>query len=218
MYDGAVEARKQAEERLQLLKQGTAMVNDRVVDFIVRAPVDGHVLEIKLREGAPVVPSSSYGQGTVFMTLADMTQLLFRGTANEMDAGKLHEGMKANIKVGALLDTFLTGKVTELGLKGQERNNAMVFDVIIQLTIPPQLTLRSGYSAVADIEIGRCDQVLILPERVIEFSGEKTFVMVLDQQGKSNRRQIETGLSDGLMIEVKKGLSLGDEVLERQNP
>lgn len=215
MHEGAVLNRKQAEEQLELLRQGTAKVDNRVVDFLVRAPVAGHVLEIKQREGSPVVPSSSYGFGTVFMTLADMSHMLFRGTIDEIDVGRLCEGMSAQIRVGALPGIVVRGQLTEIALKGQERNNAMVFDVLIDLQNPPKTILRSGYSAVAEIEVDQRTNVLTLPERVVEFRDGHMFVQVADGRGVTRPKEIATGLSDGLTVEITRGLAEGDEVLER---
>lgn len=214
MHENAVLSRKQAEERLELLKSGKTIVNNRIVDFIVRAPVAGTVLEIKQREGTPVVPASTYGFGTVFITLADMNQLLFRGTVDEIDVGRLSEGMPARIRIGALPETQVSGKITEIALKGLERNNAMVFDVLIQLDAPTKTVLRSGYSAVADVEIERRTDVPSLPERLVEFRGGKSFVLAPDDHGGSTRKEVVTGLSDGLIVEIVSGLSEGEEVLE----
>ncbi len=215
MYDGAALGREQAKENLDLLRQGTIVVSNRLVDFIVRAPVAGHVLEIKQREGSPVTPASTYGFGTVFMTLADMSTLLFRGTVDEIDTGRLSEGMTAHLKIGALPGTSLTGKVAEIALKGSEKNNAMVFDVLINLEIPPQMILRSGYSAVAEIEVDRRVAVLTLPERLVEFRAGKAWVLVPDSHGRSSPKEIITGLSDGFTVEILSGLAEGEAVLER---
>lgn len=215
MKENAQLNRQQAEERLELLKKGTAKINNRIVDFIVRAPLAGHVLEIKQREGTPVVPASSYGLGTVFMTLADMSRLLFRGTADEIDVGRMREGMSAQIRIGALPGAEVRGQLVEIALKGQERNNAMVFDVLISLEATPVAFLRSGYSAVAEIEIDRRHNVLTLPERVIEFRGSQAFVQVSNGRGEILTKEIETGLSDGFTVEIVGGLAEGDEVLER---
>ena len=214
MHENAVLGRREAEERLELLKTGVAKVDNRVVDYMVRAPVAGHVLEIKQREGTPVVPASSYGFGTVFMTLADMSQMLFRGTVDEIDVGRLSEGMAAQIKVGALPGTVVTGKIVEIALKGMQTNNAMVFEVLIQLEKPPKTILRSGYSAVADVEIERRADVLTLPERLVEFREGKGYVLVPSGRGGSGKKEVETGLSDGLTVEIRRGLEEGAEVLE----
>lgn len=215
MYEGASLARQQAEEQMELLKTGSAEIEGRKLDFILRAPTAGHVLDIPNWEGSPVVPSSSYGSGTIIAVLADMDRMVFRGTVDEIDVGKLEEGLTANLRVGALPGVTVAGKVAAIDLKAMERNNAVVFGIRIDVTPPEEVKLRSGYSAVADIEIERRDDVLVLPERVVEFRAGKAYVEVLDGRGRRTEKEIETGLGDGMTVEVVSGLSEGDEVLER---
>ena len=215
MHENAVLARTTAEEQLKLLKEGTATVENRELDFIVRAPVSGNVLDIRQREGSPVVPSSSYGSGTVFMTLADMNRLIFRGTVDEIDVGRLEEGKTAQIAVGALPGTNITGKLVEIALKGFEQNNAVSFPVRIEVDVPAGVVMRSGYSAVARVEIDRRDDVLTLPERVVRFHEGEAFVQLPATSGARQEHEIQTGLSDGLTVEVVAGLTEGQEVLER---
>lgn len=215
MHEGSLLAKSQAEDSLRLLRDGEALVDDRKIDFIVRAPAAGEVIEIGLREGSPVVPASTYGKGSVFVTLADMKRLVFRGTVDEIDVGKLREGMAGRIRLGALPGAKVEGTVREISLKATERNNAVVFDVLLDVKAPEGLTIRSGYSAIAEIEVDRREAALVLPERVVDFRGAKAYVQVPDGRGGRMEREIETGLSDGLTVEVVRGLEEGNEVLEK---
>jgi HlyD family secretion protein len=215
MHEGSVIARTQAEENLRLLREGEAKVGDRKIDYLVRAPAAGNVIEVGLREGSPVTPGSAYGKGSVLVTIADMKRLVFRGTVDEIDVGKLREGMAARIRLGALPGAGIEGKVREIALKATERNNAVVFDVLLDVKAPEGIAIRSGYSAVAEIEVDRREGALVLPERVIDFDGGKATVQVPDGRGGRVARSIETGLSDGLTVEVLDGLDEGSEVLER---
>ena len=75
--------------------------------------------------------------------------------------------------------------------------------------------IRSGYSANAEIVLERAQKTLALPESTVEFSGDSTFVYVLTDsvpQQKFKRRQIEVGMSDGIKIAVKSGLTAKDKV------
>ncbi len=209
-------SRRQVEERLELLKTGQTTADGQSIDYNVLAPVDGHVLEIVTREGAPVVASSSYGSGTVLMILADLDRSLFVGTVDEIDVGRLSTNMTARISIGALPGSELTGKVTEIGLKSKQQNNASVFDVRIALDKTDALTLRSGYSATAEIVIASSTQVLVLPERVIRFEGDETTVMKLTETGSLERTPVTLGLSDGLQVEILSGVTEGDAVAEQQ--
>ena len=207
--------KQKLEEQLELLRQGRTEAAGRTIDYSVLAPVDGHVIEIVSREGAPVVSSSSYGSGTVLVVLADLDKMLFLGTVDEIDVGRLKEGMNARIRIGALPNRQMHGKVVEIALKSRLVNNASVFDVRIALEMDDEIPLRSGYSAVAEIELDRHEDVLVIPERFVRFQGEEAFVLVPGVGAEAREVPVELGLSDGLTVEIVAGLAEGDEVLER---
>ena len=204
-----------AAERLTLLRQGKAEIGGKVIDYVVRAPIEGHVIQLDAELGEPVVPASSYGSGTELLILADLDQPVFRGTVNEIDVGRLREGMRAELDIGALPGAVVGGELVEVSLRSRSLNNATVFDVKLSVTPPEELVLRSGYSAVARIELARAEDVLVLPERVVDYRGAKAFVLVSDGRGGTTEREISAGLSDGLTVEILEGLNEGDEVLER---
>jgi len=215
-YEQARLGRIRAEEQLDLIEEGKVIMDDEVIDSVVNSSIDGYILERRVNVGDPVDSLGSRNGGTVLCVLADMDTLVFRGTVDEIDVGHLKEGMEARIQVGALPEYLLKGTLDEISLKAQQRNNATVFEVRLSLDRPEDIVLRAGYSAIANILIQKKDDVLLLPERVIERRNAEAFVRVLKEPaGGSETRQIETGLSDGLMTEIVSGLDQGQRVLER---
>ena len=95
----------------------------------MRAPVSGFILEKVVEIGDPVVPlTSSFQEGTVLMTMADMGDLsrIFRGTVDEIDVGRLSEGMAASIQVGALPKATVNGRLEKIWLKAQQEEGSHV--------------------------------------------------------------------------------------------
>lgn len=213
MQRAAERGRRSAEETLRLLREGKVEIDGRVVDFVVRAPVTGHVLQI-VRQGDPVTPASSFGIGTVIAVLGDLDQPVFRGTVDEIDIGRLQLAMPAVVTLGALPGVTLSGTVRELGLRARRQDNAALFDVRIALEPVPGLLLRAGYSAVATVEVARADDVLVLPERCIHHRDGAAFVTVRHRDGSTAERKITLGIGDGLRIAVTDGLQDGELVLE----
>ena len=80
------------------------------------------------------------------------------------------------------------------------------------MTVPADVTIRSGYSANAEIVLQEAHEVLTIPESAIQYEGEKTYVFVKEADGSYARRDVETGLSDGVTIEIRSGLSPEDIV------
>jgi HlyD family secretion protein len=205
-----------ARERLALLEQGKVVVAGQAdIETVVKSPITGFILEKTVDIGDPVVPLTSFQEGTVLMTMAEMDELIFRGTVDEIDVGRLEEGMPATIKIGALPDARVDGVVEKISLKGQEQDNATVFPVEIAVLPAEGVTLRAGYSANADVIIEKREDVLVIPERLITYAADTARVTVGAGGEATEERIIATGLSDGIDIEVVEGLDEGEVVFEK---
>ena len=219
-----------AEERLELLRSGRISKTSEIAT-VIRAPIAGFVLDKNVEIGDPVVPLTSFQEGTVLMTMADMDDLIFRGTVDEIDVGKLVEGMPVAISVGALPGADVQGNLSRIWLKARKEENSTVFPVEVDLSAAFATTsggvteeggmsletavLRAGYSANAEIVVARRDSVLTLPERVITFDNGHATVEILRPDNVKERVEIETGLSDAINIEIIAGLREGDRVAEK---
>jgi len=207
---------KLSQERLSLIERGKTNVAGRRIESIIKSPITGSVLERKINVGDPVVPLTSYQAGTELFTLANMNELVFKGTVDEIDVGKLKEGMPALLKIGALPNDTIQGVLYKISPKARREENATLFDVEIKITQKGSSLLRAGYSANADIIIKKKEDILVIPERLVEFVEDTAFVQLKDpSSGKIERRRIKTGLSDGLNIEVTEGLKEGDLLVEK---
>ncbi|NNG15415.1 MAG: efflux RND transporter periplasmic adaptor subunit [Gemmatimonadales bacterium] len=205
---------KLARERLALLEEGRVETSDQSVEAVVTSPITGFILEKNVEIGDPVVPLNPYQEGTVLMTMAEMSALIFRGTVDEIDVGKLREGMPVEIKVGALPGTQVTGVLSKISLKARTEDNATVFPIEIELDESNEVVLRAGYSANADVIIDRRLSVLTIPERLVTFSADTARVTVQLGDGSREERVIQTGLSDAINIEILAGLEEGEQVVE----
>jgi HlyD family secretion protein len=205
---------KIAMERLELLEKGRIHMTNREIDSIVRSPISGIVLSQSVFQGDPVVPLTQYQPGTELCSLADMASLLFKGTVDEIDVGKITTGMDAEITIGALPDVRIAGKVARIFPKAKKEGNATLFDTEISIDKTGGQTLRAGFSATASIRIRERKQVLLLPERLVIFENGKRFVEIPQNQ-QTKKVEIQTGLSDGLNIEILSGLKEGEKIVER---
>lgn len=204
-----------SEERLSLIENGIAGTAENTVESNVKAPISGTILEKFVNVGDPVVPLTSYQAGTPIFTLADMSELIFRGTIDEIDVGKVKVGMPAEIKVGALPGKTVPGTVSRISPKARKEENATMFDIEINLTAPDSVELRAGYSANADIIIRRAEDALQIPERLLLFEGDSIFVEVQTDAGMVEKRPVTLGLSDGVNAEITEGIAESTLVVER---
>jgi HlyD family secretion protein len=204
-----------AEERLALIEKGRTKIADRQIDTVIKAPVDGTVLERRVNEGDPVVPLTSYQEGTELLLMAEMSDLIFKGTVDEIDVGKLQEGMPAELQIGAIPDQKIAGRLSRISPKAKQKENATLFDVEIEITEKGEKVIRAGYSANANLVIRKVENVLYIPERLVEFRDDKTFVEIETAPGVYEKKPVRLGLSDGLNVEVVEGLGQGAPVVER---
>lgn len=216
-YDEALLRFEMARENFELISRGTIQMGDESIDNVIRSPVDGTVLEFLVNVGDPIVPLTTYQAGTPMMTVADMRTLLFKGTVDEIDVGKLQEGIPAEITIGALPEEALSGEVTLIAPKAKIVNNMTLFDIEITLSTTNVPALRAGYSATARIEIARAEDVLLLPERVVSYSNDVAFVRLPQPGGRggTERRIVRTGVSDGMMTEIRDGIAENEMVVDR---
>jgi HlyD family secretion protein len=210
---------EQSKDKLALLKEGRIQRRTGAsVDSVIRASAAGTVLERKVNPGDPVVPLTTFQEGTVLMSLADMKTLEFKGTVDEIDVGKLAEGLPVRIQIGALPGSAVPGSLTRIAPKAREKEGATVFDVEVAIdTAASPVVLRAGYSANADVIVQEKSDVLLVPERVVTLDGGKAFVEVPGPTPESEpeKKEIQVGLSDGLNLEVVAGLAEGDKVVQR---
>ncbi len=204
-----------AKERLALLESGKVSIGNTQIESIIKAPISGYVLSKAVEAGDPVTPMTTYQEGTVLMKMANMDRLLFKGTVDEIDVGKLKEGMPTELKVGALPNDTIRGTLRKISLKAEMKENATVFPIEILIPASSNSTLRAGYSANANIIIQKKENVLMIPERVVTFRNDSSIVQCALAAGRSDQRAIKTGLSDAINVEVVSGLKEGDEVFEK---
>lgn len=217
IFDDKMLRFKLAEEDFDLISKGKIDVYGKAIDNIIKSPIDGVVLELLVDQGDPVVPLTSSQPGTALLTVANMNELIFEGTVDEIDIGKIKEGISANLKAGAIPDEKIVGYVSEIAPKANREGNTTLFDIEISITNANPDKLRAGYSVNAEIIIDRADDVLMVPERLIIYSNETTYVEV--QHHSENEtiemREISVSLSDGMNTQVLSGLKENELIVER---
>lgn len=215
-YDLARIAYQQASDNRDLTRSGK-VTGGTGVETLIHTTAEGTVLSRSVNVGDPVVPLTSYQPGTELSTVADMGDLIFKGTVDEIDVGKISVGMPCRIKVGALPDDIVTGRLSRIAPQAQKSEGATLFDVEIELDPEQGVVLRAGYSANADVVIREKTDIVLIPERLVLFEGDNTFVELPGDGPEAEPRKVavELGLSDGLNVEITSGLKAGDQVIQR---
>ena len=204
-----------AKDALNIVREGVSLSNAQMSTTLIRSTIDGLILDIPVKVGNSVILSNSFNDGTTIATVADMSKLIFRGNIDETEVGRIIEGMPVEITVGAVQDLKLDAILEYISPKGVESNGANQFEIKAAITVPEGTTLRSGYGANAEIVLEKAMKAICVPEAALEFNGDSTFVYVMtDSLPKPafQRTAVKTGLSDGINIEIKQGLKVGQKV------
>ena len=211
----AKEEKTAAEDALQVVRDGVSKANASASSTLVRSTISGVILDIPVKVGNSVILANTFNDGTTIATVANMNDLIFRGNIDETEVGQLVSGMPMKITIGALQDLQFDAALEYISPKAVESNGANQFEIKAAVKLAEGGKIRSGYSANAEIVLSSAEKALSIPESAIEFSGDSTFVYIIKGEGKEKtyeRTQVTTGLSDGVNIEIKKGLTLKDKV------
>ncbi|MBR1682864.1 MAG: efflux RND transporter periplasmic adaptor subunit [Bacteroidaceae bacterium] len=220
-YDQAREEAAIAQEQLELTRDGVSASNASSSNTLVRSTISGIILDIPVKVGNSVILTNTFNEGTTIASVADMSNLIFRGNIDETDVGRLSVGMPMQITIGALQDLRFSAALEYISPKATSNGGANQFEIKAAVAIPADSTggsaplIRSGYSATARIVLESAAGVLAIPESAIEFAGDSTFVYLVGGTASNptyTRTPVAIGLSDGVNIEIRQGLTAHDRI------
>ncbi len=208
----AAEELAAAQRNLQLVREGSTSEKAEESNTLIRSTIDGMVLEIPVKVGSQVTESNPQNSGTTIAIVADMQDMVFKGQIDETDIGKIKTGMELSLTIGALEEETFSAVIEEIAPKGKSVEGTIQFDVEARVNPKPGSFIRAGYSASADIILDRRSQVLSVSEGNLVFEKEKAFAYVATLDGGFEKREVKTGLSDGIYIEIIAGLAADDRI------
>ncbi|WP_086477014.1 MULTISPECIES: efflux RND transporter periplasmic adaptor subunit [Arenibacter] len=215
-YDQAVLELENARSDYQIIRVGSAG-GSSLANTNIRATVSGTVLEIPVKKGDQVIQSNNFNEGTTIATIADLSVMIFEGKVDEGEVGKLELGMPLEISLGAINDKTFDAKLRFIAPKGLEESGAVQFKIEGDVTIEDEFLIRAGYSANASLVLERKENVLAIPEALLQFDKktDKPYVEIATgpvEEQKFERRDVEIGISDGVNVEILSGITENDKV------
>jgi HlyD family secretion protein len=213
-YMNALEEQETAESNLQLIKEGVSKKSGAATNTLIRSTIEGMVLDVPVEVGNSVIESNTFNEGTTIASVADMGEMIFEGKVDETEVGKLKLGMPLILSIGAIEDEKYDAELEYIAPKGKEENGAIQFEIKADVKLKANSFIRAGYSANADIVLDRRDSVMVIPESLIKFEreGDSAYVEIETQPQVFEKRYIKTGLSDGVNIEIKEGVTKDDKI------
>lgn len=214
-YMKAKEEYDNAQNALEIVRDGIAKNSKVSSTTQIRSTITGMILHVPVKVGNSVIQSNNFNEGTTIASVANMNDMIFRGNVDETEIGKINEGMPIKLTIGALESQTFQAVLEYVSPKGEEKNGAIQFEIKAAVSLPDTAFVRAGYSANAEIVLKRAENVLTIPESTVEFRGDSAFVQLVKQEKPTQifeRHPIKTGLSDGIKIEVKEGLTSSDKI------
>lgn len=205
-YESAKQELDAAVENLQIVQDGASNKSGKSAITLVKATVNGMVLDVPIKVGNQVIESNNFNDGTTVATLADMSNLVFEGKIDESEVGKIREGMDITLSIGAIENKTFEAKLEYIAPKGVEENGAIQFLIKAKVILDSTEFIRAGYSANADIVLESRTAVLSLKESLIQYSDGKPFVEIESSEKIYEKRDVELGLSDGINVELISGI------------
>lgn len=212
-FDRASQDLANAKSDLEVILLGSAG-GSSTANTNIRATVAGTVLEIPVEAGDQVVESNTFNAGTTIATIADLNKMIFEGKIDESEVEKLKIEMPLVINLGAIQNKDFDAKLKFIAPKGNEEQGTVKFKIEADVFLDNSINVRAGYSANASLVLEKKDSVMVISEALLQFdkSDEEAFVEIEKSDQKFKRIKIETGISDGINIEILSGLTMDDKI------
>jgi len=203
--------RLEVEEARQVLEKAQSDLETE----IITAPFDGVIASIYVDEG-DVIPDPGVSQVTIIY-LIDTTTMELNVDIDEIDIPGVERGQRAVIEIDALPELQLEGRVISISPIPTVESGVVLYSTKIGFDVPEGSGIKAGMSATADIILSDQSDVLLIPDRAIEYidGSPVVYVMVDEQLGEIEERPVVIGVSDGFQTEIKEGLQEGEIVALR---
>ena len=212
-YQKAQNDLNNASSDLRIIQLGTAG-GSRSANTNIRSTITGTVLEIPIKEGDQVIESNTFNDGTTIATIADLNKMIFEGQVDEAEVEKLEIGMDLSVNLGAIDDYYFDATLRFIAPKGTEEQGAVQFKIEGDMFLNDSLFVRAGYSANASLILEQKDSIMAISEALLRFDRETeqayVEIQIADQQFE--RRDVELGISDGIMVEILEGVEMEDNI------
>jgi HlyD family secretion protein len=203
-----------ARQNYDIIKTGTTSGLGNIAQTLVRATISGMVLDVPVKEGNQVIEANNFNEGTSIASLADVKKMIFEGNVDESEVGKIKEGLPLEITVGAIENKKFDAVLDYIAPKGLAENGAIQFEIKGSIKSIDSTFIRAGLSANASIILDKAENVLAIREALVQYDREtkKPFVELEVGDQKFERKDIEIGISDGIFVEVKNGVTKTDKI------
>ena len=223
-YEQARLSYEQAQQQVRTSTESVKKAETNLGYATITSPIDGVVLSKSVEEGQTV--AASFSTPELFTIAQDLTNMQVIADIDEADIGDVKEGQRVNFTVDAYPDDTFSGRVTQVRQEATTESNVVTYQVVISAP-NADLKLKPGLTANVTIYTQEAKNVLAVPAKALKFTPNEKMLTknqrIEDCEGKQKvwtlendvfkAYAVETGLSDGITTEIKKGLKAGLKVI-----
>ena len=217
-----------AQQKTQQQKESVKKAQTNLGYATITSPIDGVVLSKEVEEGQTV--ASSFSTPTLFKIARDLTDMRVIADVDEADIGDVKEGQRVTFTVDAFPDDTFEGQVTQVRQEAATESNVVTYEVVISAP-NDDLKLKPGLTANVVIFTMEAKDVLAVPSKALRFTPREAMLnsdeTITDTDAKekvwvkegSNLKAVavETGMTNGTLTQITKGLKPGTHVLTEVN-
>jgi len=212
-YNTAKENLIAAQNDLEILRKGS-VAGSSTANTNIRATVSGTILEIPVKLGDQVIAANNFNEGTSVAIIADLNEMIFEGQVDEAEVGKLELGQSLKVNMAAIPGREFDATLKFVAPKGTEQGGAVQFKIEADLTLDEDTFVRAGYSANGSLVVENKQEIMVIAEALLQFDRrtQLPYVEVEISDQNFERRDVTTGLSDGIKVEILSGVSMDDKI------
>lgn len=201
-----------AQNQLTLIQAG--FLKDAEISNVVKATAAGTIIDLPLKEGSSLIERNNFNNGTTLAVIARLDTFVFKGKVNETDMAYLNKGKRLKLNFNAYKNQTREAVLDKVAAKGIEEQGMMKYYIEAKFDLSnDSLIIRSGYSANAEIVLQTHENILAIKEKNLLFQNDSAYVTIIKPDtGKEAKCFVSTGLSDGVNIEITKGLNKNDKI------
>ena len=189
-------------------EQALAEAKEKLDKSEITSPFAGVVTRVNVQEG------DTFGANNPAIIVVDPTEIEVNAIVDEVDVLRVREGQEALVALQSLPELQFTGTVKQVSLLSSRAQGIVSYPIVVEFSAPRAAALlREGLSTLVSIVVREEKDVLIVPVRAVTLSGRDRIVKVVREDGSTEDRTIQLGLSDGESVQILEGLEEGEKVL-----
>ena len=203
-FDQREAALNSARASVARVKVVVEIAEERLKKTRISAPFSGLIAARMVEKGQTVAP------GQPLMTLADLTPMRVKVYLMESDYIHLDRDDPVSVILEAAPEVPYVGRIDRIGIKADERTNSFDVEILVE---NPDLSLKAGMTALVRLTTTVIKNTILIPQSTVLYRKDRMEVFVVTNNEKAEARRVELGRTEGSLIQIIKGLRVGDRLV-----